>query len=78
MTVGSESDALGCRALAFVNTTCRAVRIGVENVVTGSRLAAAVVRDLVAGLESALLIMTEWFGPLSEFSAHYSKAYRGE
>jgi hypothetical protein len=64
--------------LGFVNTTCRAVRVAAENVVTGSRLANAVVTDLVAGLEVALSMLTEWFGPLSEASAHYPKAYRGE
>jgi hypothetical protein len=64
--------------LVFVNTTCRAVRIAAENVITGSRLADTVVKDLVAGLECALSILAEWFGPLSEFSAHYPKAYRGE
>lgn len=64
--------------LEFVNVTCRAVRMASESVVTGSRLGDAAVRDLVTGLETALAVMCEWFGPVREASLHYHKAYRGE
>lgn len=64
--------------VGFVSTTSRAVRLAAESVVTGSRLDDATVRDLVAGLEAALCVLAEWFGPLSEASAHYPRAYRGE